>query len=148
MISLWGMAEEWFINLYNVSLVKRVQMANFPLFAKTLPFIFVPMQTSQVKLFHSCVFQTGRAARIIIHYFTKFGLSCICHSLNRGVNTVKLTFLWYDNFGEIQTPLQRNGWHDCHSKKKHFSFIARAGSTCKFCFTSRQTIICLIICLK
>ena len=26
-----------------------------------------------------------------------------------GKYTVKLTFLWYDNFGKNQTPLQRNG---------------------------------------
>ena len=26
-----------------------------------------------------------------------------------GLNSVTLTILWYDNFGENQTPLQRNG---------------------------------------
>ena len=26
-----------------------------------------------------------------------------------GKYTAKLTFLWYDNFGENQTPLHRNG---------------------------------------
>ena len=62
-----------------------------------------------------------------------------------GKYTAKLIILWFDYFDENHTPLQRNGWHDFHSKKSNFIIqygrcVYRTGATvCIFCKLQMST---------
>ena len=49
-----------------------------------------------------------------------------------GKEMAKLTFLWYDNFGENQTPLQRNGMATI-SKRRFFypTFFPSQATRCE-----------------
>ena len=67
---------------------------------------------------NSCIFVTSTQELVIMSYATQqnkenlfFDNNKPCKKKNRKLANIwpSITFLWYDNFGEKQTPLHRNG---------------------------------------